>query len=156
MHDLANQHATLILKAFSQSFIQVGVQEQFWRPAAGNFSSKIPFIATYAMFCPGRAWEQVHQHCLNNVKVNIIGDHAGVSVSRMAPLISHRRYCHYARYSQYHHHCVYDAINQKNALLGDYQAHAIFVWQKNQSSLPPKRRSKLAERKFIAKAMMRP
>ena len=70
-------------KHFPERFIQVGVQEQFLAAGAAGLAlaGKIPFVASYAMFCPGRAWEQVRTNiCLNNVKVNIIGSHAGVSV----------------------------------------------------------------------------
>lgn len=70
-------------KHFPDRFIQVGVQEQFLAAGAAGLAlaGKIPFISSYAMFCPGRAWEQVRTNiCLNNVKVNIIGSHAGVSV----------------------------------------------------------------------------
>src|SRR5690606_33738151 len=42
---------------------------------------KIPFIASYAMFSPGRSWEQVRTTiAYNNANVKIIGAHAGVSV----------------------------------------------------------------------------
>ncbi len=70
-------------KHFPNRFIQAGVQEQFLAAGAAGLAlaGKIPFITSYAMFCPGRAWEQVRTNiCLNNVKVNIIGSHAGVSV----------------------------------------------------------------------------
>lgn len=70
-------------KHFPDRFIQAGVQEQFLAAGAAGLAlaGKIPFITSYAMFCPGRAWEQVRTNiCLNDVKVNIIGSHAGVSV----------------------------------------------------------------------------
>ncbi|MBI2037884.1 MAG: transketolase family protein [Candidatus Magasanikbacteria bacterium] len=70
-------------KHFPNRFIQAGVQEQFLAAGAAGLAlaGKIPFITSYAMFCPGRAWEQVRTNiCLNNVKVNIVGSHAGVSV----------------------------------------------------------------------------
>ena len=42
---------------------------------------KIPFIASYAMFSPGRNWEQIRTTiCYNNSNVKVIGAHAGVSV----------------------------------------------------------------------------
>jgi transketolase len=42
---------------------------------------KIPFITSYAMFSPGRNWEQIRTTiCYNNSKVVIAGSHAGVSV----------------------------------------------------------------------------
>jgi transketolase len=42
---------------------------------------KIPFISSYAMFSPGRNWEQIRTTiCYNNRAVIIAGSHAGVSV----------------------------------------------------------------------------
>lgn len=70
-------------KQFFGRFIQVGVQEQFLAAGAAGLAmgGKIPFITSYAMFCPGRAWEQVRTNiCLNDVNVKVIGSHAGVSV----------------------------------------------------------------------------
>src|SRR3989344_9672850 len=70
-------------KFFPDRFVQMGVQEQLLAALGAGMAlaGKIPFITSYAMFCPGRAWEQVRTNiCLNNVKVNIIGSHAGVSV----------------------------------------------------------------------------
>lgn len=70
-------------KQFPDRFIQCGVHEQFLAAGGAGFAlaGKIPFISSYAMFCPGRAWEQVRTNiCLNNVNVKIAGAHAGVSV----------------------------------------------------------------------------
>lgn len=70
-------------KQFPDRFIQCGVHEQFLAAASAGFAlaGKIPWISSYAMFCPGRAWEQVRTNiCLNNVNVKIAGAHAGVSV----------------------------------------------------------------------------
>ena len=70
-------------KRFPKRFIQIGVQEQLLASSAAGMAlaGKIPFITSYAMFCPGRAWEMVRTNiCLNNVNVKIIGSHAGVSV----------------------------------------------------------------------------
>lgn len=70
-------------KNFPDRFIQAGVHEQFLAAGAAGLAlaGKVPFITSYAMFCPGRAWEQVRTNiCLNNANVKIIGSHAGVSV----------------------------------------------------------------------------
>jgi transketolase len=70
-------------KQFPNQFVQMGVQEQLLAVLGAGMAlaGKIPFITSYAMFCPGRAWEQVRTNiCLNNVNVKIIGSHAGVSV----------------------------------------------------------------------------
>ncbi len=70
-------------KKFPDRFIQVGVHEQFLAAGAAGLAlaGKIPYITSYAMFCPGRAWEQVRTNiALNDANVKIIGSHAGVSV----------------------------------------------------------------------------
>jgi transketolase len=70
-------------KKFPERFIQAGIHEQFLTAGAAGLAlaGKIPFIASYAMFCPGRSWEQVRTNlCLNDVNVKIVGNHAGVSV----------------------------------------------------------------------------
>jgi transketolase len=69
--------------AFPDRFVEVGVHEQLLVSMAAGLASagKVPFIASYAMFCPGRAWEQVRTNmCLNETNVKIAGAHAGVSV----------------------------------------------------------------------------
>ncbi|MBV9103154.1 MAG: transketolase family protein [Candidatus Eremiobacteraeota bacterium] len=69
--------------AFPARFIELGVHEQMLVAMAAGLASvgKVPFIASYAMFCPGRAWEQVRTTmCLNEANVKIAGAHAGVSV----------------------------------------------------------------------------
>lgn len=70
-------------KQFPQRFIQMGVHEQLLAALSAGMAleGKIPFITSYAMFCPGRAWEMIRTNiCLNEVNVKIIGSHAGVSV----------------------------------------------------------------------------
>lgn len=70
-------------KKFPERFIQAGIHEQFLAASAAGMAlaGKTPFITSYAMFCPGRAWEQVRTTiCLNDTNVKIIGSHAGVSV----------------------------------------------------------------------------
>jgi len=68
---------------FPERFVEVGIAEQNMASVASGLaaSGKIPFIASYAMFSPGRNWEQVRNTiCYNNVPVKIAGAHAGVSV----------------------------------------------------------------------------
>ena len=70
-------------KALPEQYIEVGVHEQMLVAMAAGLASsgKIPFVASYAMFCPGRAWEQVRTcMALNETNVKIAGAHAGVSV----------------------------------------------------------------------------
>src|SRR3989338_9447714 len=68
---------------FPERFIQVGIAEQAMASIAAGMSlvGKVPFIASYACFSPGRNWEQIRTCiCLQNSNVKIIGAHAGVSV----------------------------------------------------------------------------
>jgi len=70
-------------KEFPDRFIQVGVAEQGMATIASGTANygKIPFIASYATFSPGRNWEQIRTTiALNNVPVKIAGHHAGISV----------------------------------------------------------------------------
>ncbi len=69
--------------AFPERFVEVGVAEQSMASVASGMAAmgKIPFMASYAMFCPGRNWEQIRTTiAYNNANVKIIGSHAGVSV----------------------------------------------------------------------------
>ncbi len=73
----------LFAEAFPDRFVQVGVAEQNLASVASGMAAmgKIPFIASYAMFSPGRSWEQIRTTiAYNNVNVKIVGAHAGVSV----------------------------------------------------------------------------
>ncbi|MBU1557380.1 transketolase family protein [Patescibacteria group bacterium] len=82
--DLTNSTKThLFANEFPERFIQVGVAEQNLATVASGMATmgKIPFVSSYAMFSPGRNWEQIRTTiCYNNVPVKIVGAHAGVSV----------------------------------------------------------------------------
>jgi len=68
---------------FPARFIQVGVAEQNMATVASGMASygKIPFIASYAAFSPGRNNEQIRTTIsLTNLPVKVAGCHAGVSV----------------------------------------------------------------------------
>lgn len=70
-------------KAFPDRYFEIGVAEQMLVALAGGLAAagKIPWIASYAMFNPGRSWEQVRTiMALNETNVKIAGAHAGVSV----------------------------------------------------------------------------
>ena len=70
-------------EAFPERFVQIGVAEQNMASVASGMAAmgKIPFIASYAMFSPGRSWEQIRTTiAYNNANVKIVGAHAGVSV----------------------------------------------------------------------------
>ena len=73
----------LFADKFPNRFIQVGVAEQNLASVASGMAAmgKIPFISSYAMFSPGRNWEQIRTTiCYNNRPVKIVGSHAGISV----------------------------------------------------------------------------
>jgi transketolase len=70
-------------KAHPEQYFEIGVSEQMLVALAGGLAAcgKIPWIASYAMFNPGRSWEQVRTiMALNETNVKIAGAHAGVSV----------------------------------------------------------------------------
>ena len=70
-------------KKFPERFIEMGISEQSMASVAAGLAAvgKVPFIASYAMFSPGRNWEQIRTTiCYNDSNVKIAGAHAGVSV----------------------------------------------------------------------------
>jgi transketolase len=73
----------LFAEKFPKRFVEMGVAEQNLASVASGMAAmgKIPFISSYAMFSPGRNWEQIRTTiCYNNRPVKIAGSHAGVSV----------------------------------------------------------------------------
>ena len=73
----------LFRNKFPNRFIEIGVAEQNLVTVASGMAAmgKIPFCTSYAMFSPGRNWEQIRTTiCYNDRKVVIAGSHAGVSV----------------------------------------------------------------------------
>ena len=70
-------------ETFPARFFECGVAEQNMACVAAGLaiSGKIPFIASYASFSPGRNWEQIRTTiAYNNANVKIMGHHAGISV----------------------------------------------------------------------------
>lgn len=70
-------------KKFPERYVQIGVAEQNLATVASGMAAmgKIPFISSYAMFSPGRNWEQIRTTiAYNDRPVKIAGSHAGVSV----------------------------------------------------------------------------
>ena len=73
----------LFAEKFPKRFIEIGVAEQNLATVASGMAAmgKIPFITSYAMFSPGRNWEQIRTTiCYNDRPVKIAGSHAGISV----------------------------------------------------------------------------
>src|SRR3989338_3361615 len=69
---------------FPKRFIEVGVAEQNLAGVASGMAAmgKIPFIGSFAIFSPGRNWEQIRTTiCYNNQPVKIVGSHSGLSAS---------------------------------------------------------------------------
>ncbi len=79
----ASTMMNLFADKFPERFVQIGIAEQNLASVASGMSAmgKIPFISSYAMFSPGRNWEQIRTTiCYNNRPVIIAGSHAGISV----------------------------------------------------------------------------
>lgn len=82
--DLSKSTMTaLFARQFPERFFNFGVAEADMIGAAAGFavSGKIPFASSFAVFCTGRAWEQVRLvvgYAQTNVKIG--GSHAGITV----------------------------------------------------------------------------
>lgn len=75
---------SLFAEAFPERFVQAGVAEQNIVTVGSGMAAmgKVPFVSSYAAFCPGRTWEQIRTTvCLNDRNVKIIGAHAGLYTS---------------------------------------------------------------------------
>ena len=69
---------------FPDRFFQVGVAEQALVTVAAGMAGagKIPFITSYAVFSPGRTFEQIKvTAALSDLPVKIVGSHAGFGAS---------------------------------------------------------------------------
>ena len=70
-------------KKFPRRFIQLGVSEQAMASIGAGLAlaGKIPFLTSFAIFSPGRNWEQIRTGiALSNINVKIVGSHAGITV----------------------------------------------------------------------------
>ncbi len=70
-------------KEFPERFVEVGIGEQNMAGLGSGFAAagKVPFIASYAAFNPGRNYEHIRTTiALNEANVKVCGMHAGVSV----------------------------------------------------------------------------
>ena len=68
---------------FPKRFLQVGIAEQNIVCVASGLAHEglIPFVGAYAMFNPGRNWEQIRTTvAMNNYPVKLVGSHAGLTV----------------------------------------------------------------------------
>lgn len=82
--DLAESTRVLeFAQKFPDRFIECGVAEQNMMGVAAGLAlaGKVPFVASYATFSPGRNWDQLRVSvCYSNANVKVIGAHTGVSV----------------------------------------------------------------------------
>ncbi len=70
-------------KKYPERFVEVGIAEQSMASVASGMAAlgKIPFFSSYAMFSPGRNWEQIRTTiAYNDSNAKIVGSHAGISV----------------------------------------------------------------------------
>ncbi len=82
--DLAESTRTNWFKdKYPDRYVEIGVAEQNLAALASGMAAagKIPFIASYAAFSPGRNYEQIRTTAaLNEMPVKVVGCHAGLSV----------------------------------------------------------------------------
>lgn len=70
-------------RKYPSRFINVGVAEQNLMGIAAGlaFNEKIPFVASYSVFNPGRNWDQFRVSvCYSKANVKVLGAHSGLSV----------------------------------------------------------------------------
>ncbi|MDE2312304.1 MAG: transketolase family protein [Patescibacteria group bacterium] len=82
--DLAESTRVLeFSKKYPQRFVECGVAEQNMMGLAAGLAlyGKIPFVASYAVFSPGRSWDQLRVSvCYSQANVKVAGAHTGISV----------------------------------------------------------------------------
>ncbi len=82
--DLAEStRANLFEKKFPERFLECGIAEQNMMGVAAGLAlaGKVPFVSSYAVFVPGRNWDQLRVSvCYGNANVKVAGAHAGISV----------------------------------------------------------------------------
>lgn len=70
-------------KKYPQRFVECGVAEQNMMGIAAGLAlaGKVSFVTSYAVFSPGRSWDQLRVSvCYSQANVKVIGCHTGVSV----------------------------------------------------------------------------
>ena len=82
--DLAESTRVLeFSKKYPERFIECGVAEQNMMGVAAGLAQadKIPFVSSYAVFVPGRNWDQLRiSVCYSRANVKVAGAHSGISV----------------------------------------------------------------------------
>ena len=75
--------ANLFAEKFPERFVEVGVAEQNMAGLGAGMAlaGYIPWLSSYAVFSPGRNWDQIRVSiCYTDANVKIAGAHAGISV----------------------------------------------------------------------------
>lgn len=70
-------------KKYPDRFVECGVAEQNMMGIAAGLalSGKIPYVSSYAVFSPGRSWDQLRVSvCYTEANVKVAGAHTGISV----------------------------------------------------------------------------
>jgi transketolase len=68
--------------AYPERFYEMGIAEANMASVAAGLSltGKIPFMASFAVFCPGRCYDQIRTNiCIPSLNVKICGSSAGLS-----------------------------------------------------------------------------
>ncbi|MFA6099750.1 MAG: transketolase family protein [Patescibacteria group bacterium] len=82
--DLAESTRVLpFQQKYPDRFVECGVAEQNMMGVAAGLAlaGKIPFVSSYAVFSPGRNWDQLRVSvCYTKANVKIAGAHTGISV----------------------------------------------------------------------------
>jgi transketolase len=68
---------------YPEKFVQMGVAEQNMMGVAAGLalSGKIPFVSSYAVFSPGRNWDQLRVSvCYQNANVKVSAGHTGLGI----------------------------------------------------------------------------
>lgn len=83
--DLAGStRSTVFAEKYPERFVQCGVAEQNMMGVAAGLAlgGKIPFVNSFAVFSPGRNWDQLRVSvCYSNLPVKIAGHHTGFSAA---------------------------------------------------------------------------
>lgn len=81
--DLTESTRTLeFSKRYPERFVEAGVAEQNMAGMAAGLAmeGKIPFVSSFAVFSPGRNWDQIRVSiCYSNANVKIAGSHTGLT-----------------------------------------------------------------------------
>lgn len=74
-------YMNIFKESYPHRFFEVGIAEQNLVTVGSGLArgGKVPFVASYAAFSPGRNWEQIKTTiAINDVPVKIIGSHGGL------------------------------------------------------------------------------